>query len=178
MALLICPDCSGKVSEHAKACPHCGCPISYIKANLMEQANNISTEKIPIEMTDGNIPQNAGIDSLSPDGKKCIAIPKSIPEHDCLEICNENRDNLLPDVEDEFDLAEEDGTDIFWDDPADDVDAEDVEFMRSQWASLLGGCAWGKLSSLFDGMSKSDSISFDDLESNSFEAKSYEYEDY
>ena len=48
MALLICPDCSGKVSEHAKACPHCGCPISYIKANLMEQANNISTEKIPM----------------------------------------------------------------------------------------------------------------------------------
>lgn len=27
MALTICPDCEGKVSQSAKACPHCGCPM-------------------------------------------------------------------------------------------------------------------------------------------------------
>lgn len=31
MALLVCPDCGGKVSEHAEFCPHCGCPIFKIK---------------------------------------------------------------------------------------------------------------------------------------------------
>ena len=28
MALLKCVKCSGKVSDHAKACPHCGCPVA------------------------------------------------------------------------------------------------------------------------------------------------------
>ena len=27
MALIICPDCGGKVSDKAKACIHCGCPL-------------------------------------------------------------------------------------------------------------------------------------------------------
>ena len=31
MALLVCPDCGGKVSEHAEFCPHRGCPIFKIK---------------------------------------------------------------------------------------------------------------------------------------------------
>lgn len=34
--LLICPDCGGKVSRRAPACPHCGCPISII---LEDQSN-------------------------------------------------------------------------------------------------------------------------------------------
>lgn len=28
MALIQCPECEGKVSDKAQACPHCGCPIS------------------------------------------------------------------------------------------------------------------------------------------------------
>lgn len=28
MALIKCPECEGKVSDQAMACPHCGCPIS------------------------------------------------------------------------------------------------------------------------------------------------------
>ena len=28
MALIKCPECKGKVSDKAQACPHCGCPIS------------------------------------------------------------------------------------------------------------------------------------------------------
>ena len=27
MALIKCPECEGKVSDQAMACPHCGCPI-------------------------------------------------------------------------------------------------------------------------------------------------------
>ncbi|MBI3271436.1 MAG: hypothetical protein HYZ53_20770 [Planctomycetes bacterium] len=26
MSLIVCPDCRGKVSSYAPACPHCGCP--------------------------------------------------------------------------------------------------------------------------------------------------------
>lgn len=32
----ICPDCGGKVSEHASACPSCGCPISFVKMPIEE----------------------------------------------------------------------------------------------------------------------------------------------
>lgn len=28
MALIQCPECEGKVSDKAAACPHCGCPIT------------------------------------------------------------------------------------------------------------------------------------------------------
>lgn len=27
MALIDCTECGGKISDHAKACPHCGCPV-------------------------------------------------------------------------------------------------------------------------------------------------------
>ena len=30
MALIICPECGGKVSEYANKCPHCGCPMQKI----------------------------------------------------------------------------------------------------------------------------------------------------
>lgn len=29
MALISCIECEHVVSEHADACPHCGCPVSY-----------------------------------------------------------------------------------------------------------------------------------------------------
>ena len=27
--LIICPECGGKVSDRAAACPHCGCPVEH-----------------------------------------------------------------------------------------------------------------------------------------------------
>ena len=36
MALLTCPDCGGKVSSLASACPHCGRPIQYIENTAAE----------------------------------------------------------------------------------------------------------------------------------------------
>lgn len=49
MALLTCPDCGHKVSEHAKECPNCGCPISVIKfsedCDLDNQANEDESQE-------------------------------------------------------------------------------------------------------------------------------------
>lgn len=47
MALLVCPDCGGKVSSRADACPHCGCPIEYI---LCEDDNSENTTDFPSEL--------------------------------------------------------------------------------------------------------------------------------
>ena len=43
LALLICPDCGGKVSNRAECCPHCGCPASYI-IDTMESRTNSQSE--------------------------------------------------------------------------------------------------------------------------------------
>ena len=44
MALLICPDCGGKVSEHAEFCPHCGCPILNIKDAANAKMTSVTLE--------------------------------------------------------------------------------------------------------------------------------------
>ena len=33
MGLIKCPDCGAMISEHAVACPTCGCPAEYFNAN-------------------------------------------------------------------------------------------------------------------------------------------------
>jgi len=47
MPLIECPDCTGKVSDKAPACPHCGCPASALKANLKQQVQTSGTAKYP-----------------------------------------------------------------------------------------------------------------------------------
>lgn len=42
MALLVCPECDGKVSEYASACPHCGCPVSIIKHLITQQSKEFT----------------------------------------------------------------------------------------------------------------------------------------
>lgn len=37
LAIIICPECGGKVSTRAAACIHCGCPIS-IKENIVDNS--------------------------------------------------------------------------------------------------------------------------------------------
>ena len=44
MALLICPDCGGTVSERAEFCPHCGCPILDIKGSANAKINSAALE--------------------------------------------------------------------------------------------------------------------------------------
>ena len=34
MALFVCPECGGKVSDKAVACPHCGCPVQVVNKDL------------------------------------------------------------------------------------------------------------------------------------------------
>ena len=38
MALIECVECQGKVSDHAKACPHCGCPVTAATMPAESQA--------------------------------------------------------------------------------------------------------------------------------------------
>ena len=42
MALIQCPECNREISDQAKACPHCGCPVKkkVIKADEQTQKNN------------------------------------------------------------------------------------------------------------------------------------------
>ena len=35
MALIVCPECGGKLSDKAEYCPHCGCPSKYISTNAI-----------------------------------------------------------------------------------------------------------------------------------------------
>lgn len=47
MALLVCPECSGKVSEYAEFCPHCGCLSSIIKnSRIQREMSTPSVSKI------------------------------------------------------------------------------------------------------------------------------------
>ena len=45
MALIMCPECGGKVSEFAEACPHCGCPMAQIKDILTQQESEQEREE-------------------------------------------------------------------------------------------------------------------------------------
>ena len=36
MGLIQCPDCGSMISEHAPACPSCGCPAEYFNPNFQE----------------------------------------------------------------------------------------------------------------------------------------------
>jgi hypothetical protein len=42
MVLLICPDCSGKVSDLAPACPHCGRPASKTRVDLPPTTQSVT----------------------------------------------------------------------------------------------------------------------------------------
>lgn len=42
-----CPECRGKVSEHAPACPHCGCPRELLDRLLAEQEAKSSRVEVP-----------------------------------------------------------------------------------------------------------------------------------
>jgi len=39
MALIYCPDCGKQVSEHAKTCPKCGCPIRSVIQPFIDREN-------------------------------------------------------------------------------------------------------------------------------------------
>ena len=45
MALIKCSECGGTISDKAKACPHCGCPI---EGNEIEEKKGISKGKMSI----------------------------------------------------------------------------------------------------------------------------------
>lgn len=48
MALLVCTECSGKVSDKAEFCPHCGCLIKEIlsKQQIATSASSTRIEAV------------------------------------------------------------------------------------------------------------------------------------
>lgn len=44
MAMIICTECGKEISDKAKACPHCGCPI-IVESVTEEKANELSGKK-------------------------------------------------------------------------------------------------------------------------------------
>jgi len=90
MALLTCPECNHIVSEHAIACPNCGCPIDMIK-KLIEDISIKSTQ---------NIMKYDGIEYDFSDIKKIIDEQGSIPTKEIMLKLNVNGVNafLIRDV--------------------------------------------------------------------------------
>lgn len=41
MAIIECPECGGKVSEHAECCIHCGFPLKKINKNNIKVDNTL-----------------------------------------------------------------------------------------------------------------------------------------
>lgn len=160
MALLVCPDCNGKVSDYAAACPHCGCPIRYVKAYFEKQKGN-RIEKTNMEVGEYNSIPIRPVDSLKSDGKRCASFPKSNWMHE-----ERNQDNCFSAYGEDFEEL--------WD----DIEPEDIASMCAHWGDLPGGNTLHNCTKFMDNMSPKDSWSFDDLESNFFEAKTYEYEDF
>lgn len=50
MALTICPECKGKVSDRAEFCPHCGLPKKYI---LLQQTETENEKLIDLVIPEG-----------------------------------------------------------------------------------------------------------------------------
>lgn len=68
MALIVCPECEGKISEYANMCFHCGCPMDVIKELMIKNKATIVEEE-----------------------KKVVAIPKrKIVKHERIEFTEEN----------------------------------------------------------------------------------------
>ncbi len=76
MALVTCPDCGGKVSEHASACPHCGCPVSYITDSENNAAISVGPESKDFQIEDGILIKYTGKggDVVVPNGVTEIAL--------------------------------------------------------------------------------------------------------
>ncbi len=75
MALVTCPDCGEKVSEHVSACPHCGCSMSYVTNNVSDAvATRLEEEPKDFQIEDGILIKYTGKggDVVVPTGVKKI----------------------------------------------------------------------------------------------------------
>ncbi|MBR6664525.1 MAG: hypothetical protein IKL22_02270 [Lachnospiraceae bacterium] len=66
MSLIICPECSGKVSDKADVCVHCGYPLSpntEVDSNL--SSNNVSTTEIVEEESPSRVSKDDNQESKS-----------------------------------------------------------------------------------------------------------------
>jgi hypothetical protein len=54
MALIKCEDCGKEISDKAKSCPNCGCPIAQEPAKSAPVKANVAEKKVPPVKNDGN----------------------------------------------------------------------------------------------------------------------------
>lgn len=55
MALIVCPECGGNVSDRAPACPHCGYPIPQLPEYLFNQGTIINLSAVIFKIIDDHI---------------------------------------------------------------------------------------------------------------------------
>ncbi len=74
MALTICPECKGKVSDKAEFCPHCGLPKKYI---LLQQTETENEKLIDLVVPEGACNISSSMYKDRADIKSVI-LPKSL----------------------------------------------------------------------------------------------------
>ena len=73
MGLIQCPDCGSMISEHAYACPSCGCPAEYFNPELSDQGPDYPDSGSGSGILSGIIKTAVGVaigNSIADNGKK------------------------------------------------------------------------------------------------------------
>ena len=73
MGLIQCPDCGSMISEHAYACPSCGCPAEYFNPEHYDQGPDYPDTGSGSGILSGIIKTAVGVaigNSIADNGKK------------------------------------------------------------------------------------------------------------
>ena len=73
MGLIQCPDCGSMISEHAYACPSCGCPAEYFNPEHYDQGPDYPDTGSGSGILSGIIKTAVGVaigNSITDNGKK------------------------------------------------------------------------------------------------------------
>ena len=82
MALIMCPECSSKISNLAKSCPQCGYPIDLSDAHNASADPAGVSDKIPFDKTEGESDDDD-------DDRESNGIGNSPHDYDCsCQQCN------------------------------------------------------------------------------------------
>jgi len=89
MALLNCPECTGKVSDKASACPHCGAPIdTAVAAGNPPQPQPAASSDLnpvlvlPMEMVSGVTADTRPLSDKKTQSSRLrtVAVPSAVPD--------------------------------------------------------------------------------------------------
>ena len=81
MALVLCPECKHEVSERARACPQCGCPLSEVRTRVRRRDNgkfliflvaSVLVAAIVFEIKNRIAPQPTSSSIITPEEDKAL----------------------------------------------------------------------------------------------------------